>query len=651
MGEGENATYTVVLESEPTHDVRVTVNDPIDNTKVTADPAWLTFSSSNWDAPQTVTVSAAQDEDGANESATVTHTVGGGDYATETAQDVSVTVDDDETTSVTIDPKGITVQPGESNQYSVVLGTEPTVPVTVTVTGHSGTDLLVNPDELTFDENDWDVPKTVRVSARGSASTDIITLSHTPAGGEYDEVTADDVSVAIVKGSGALTHQVGITASPQSLTVPEGQSRTYSVVLGTIPTADVTVTVNLPTGNDLGFNKPDLTFTTDNWNVPQNVRVTAAEDDDGIADTPVTILHTVSGGGYTSSENFDIVVTIDENDTPAVTLSTVSLVMAEGEMDTYTVKLATEPSGDVTVTINDPTDNTDVTAEPPSLTFTTLNWSTAQTVTVTAQADHDTDTDTATITHTVEGGDYDTVTARGVGVTVTDGCEVIWCGVLEMERDPRFERELTAVSLDDDDFDYGDTYYRLDFIQLYGGELPGDDSVRTVGIPERAWFHLQVLGPLYETEHYLDWTLEVNGVELPFGEAKRVWADLAGHWRILFKWYGREFHDLFPQGEDGTGATLYLSVKETLRADQTPKVLSPPLYPTLTPAASEDKDLWASWIRPQMRNDDDHKVYVDSYKIQWKKTTGKLDRSVGRLRRSHDANGTKVPGTATPSAA
>ena len=623
VDEGENATYTVVLKSEPTHDVRVTINDPIDNTKVTADPPSLTFTSSDWDTPQTVTVSAAQDEDGANESATVTHTVGGGDYASETLQDVTVTVDDDETTSVTIDPKGITIQPGESNQYSVVLGTEPTVPVTVTVTGHSGTDLLVNPDDLNFDENDWDVPKTVRVSARGSASTDIITLSHTPAGGEYDSVTADDVSVAIVKGSGALTHQVGITASPQSLTVPEGQSSTYSVVLGTIPTADVTVTVNLPTGNDLGVNKPELTFTTGNWNVLQDVRVTAAEDDDGIADNPVTILHTVSGGGYTSSQNFNIVVTIDENDIPGVTPSTVSLVMAEGEMDTYTLKLDTEPSGDVTVTINDPTDNTDVKAEPASLTFTTLNWSAAQTVTVKTEVDHDTVLDTATVTHSVRGGDYGAVTVKDVRVTVTDGCQSFWCGVLEMEKSDRFPEELSFVSLDDDDWDYNNQYYRLNHnVALYGGGQPATTGVPTVAIPERAWLRLEVLGPLQETEHYLDWTLEVNGVELPFSEAKSVWADLPGHWRILFRWYGREFYDLFPPGDDGTGTTLYLSIKETLRANRAATVLGPPLYLTLGPSAANGKNLWASWVRPQMRNDDDHRIYVDKYKIQWKKSSG-----------------------------
>ena len=585
----------------------------------------MTFDENDWDTPQTVTVSAVQDADGVNETATVTHTVSGADYAPETASDVSVTVVDDETPDVTIAPTGITVLPGGSNEYTVVLDTEPTVQVTVTVTGHPDTVLSVSPEQLTFDANDWNTPKTVEVSADDSVTTtETITLVHGLAGGEYRSVTADNVAVTVVKASGVLDFQIGVTASPQALTVPEDRSRTYSAFLSAAPTGDVTVTINLPTGNDLSINKNSLTFTTDNWNVPQAVQVSAAADDDGIPDAPVTIGHTVSGGGYGSGDNFGITVTIEENDTPAVTLNTVSLVIAEGEEATYTVALDTQPSDDVTVVINDPTDNTDVTAAPASLTFTRSNWSAPQTVTVTTVADHDTETDTATITHTVSGGDYAPVTAKNVDVTVTDGCIVIWCGVLIMEKDPRFTRELRTVSLEDDDFDYKNTYYRLYYPKLYGGGPdPREDYSLTVRIPERAWFKLDVRGPLYETEHYLDWTLYVNGIELPFGQAKRVWDDIPGNWRIRFKWYGREFHELFPPGDLGTGATLYLSIKETPLADQTPTVTGPPLH--LNVETWNRDELWATWTRPQMRNDDDRNLYVDSYRVQWKEGTGNWD--------------------------
>ena len=119
--------------------------------------------------------------------------------------------------------------------------------------------------------NDWDTPKTVKVSAGGTAGADTVTLSHDLAGGEYGPLTADDVAVTIVKTSRAVNVQVGVTGSLQSLTMPEDQSRTYSVFLGAVPTGDVTVTITLPGGNYLSINKNSLTFTVDNWNVPQDV--------------------------------------------------------------------------------------------------------------------------------------------------------------------------------------------------------------------------------------------------------------------------------------------------------------------------------------------------------------------------------------------
>ena len=73
------------------------------------------------------------------------------------------------------------------------------------------------------------------------------------------------------------------------------------------------------------------------------------------------------------------------------------LTVEEGSTATYTAVLNTQSSGDVTVTITDPTDNTDVTTDPASLTFTSTNWETAQTATI--MAGHD--GDSATLTHTV----------------------------------------------------------------------------------------------------------------------------------------------------------------------------------------------------------------------------------------------------------
>ena len=64
------------------------------------------------------------------------------------------------------------------------------------------------------------------------------------------------------------TLQVGVSSSTQTLTVPEGGSNSYALVLSSRPTGDVAVGVTLPAGTDLTLDKTSLTFTVDNWDDP-----------------------------------------------------------------------------------------------------------------------------------------------------------------------------------------------------------------------------------------------------------------------------------------------------------------------------------------------------------------------------------------------
>ena len=92
--EGGSATYTVELTSQPTGPVTVTPSVS-DNPDVTVPPEALVFTMQNWSDAQTVTVTTLADADAQDETATVTHTVAGGDYDAVMAADVEVTVVDD----------------------------------------------------------------------------------------------------------------------------------------------------------------------------------------------------------------------------------------------------------------------------------------------------------------------------------------------------------------------------------------------------------------------------------------------------------------------------------------------------------------------------------------------------------------------------
>ena len=82
--EGERGTWQVVLASEPTATTTIAVSSQDRDVKV--DPASLTFTPSDWNAVQTVTVRVA-DRDGVAEDAPVriSHAASGADYASVTA--------------------------------------------------------------------------------------------------------------------------------------------------------------------------------------------------------------------------------------------------------------------------------------------------------------------------------------------------------------------------------------------------------------------------------------------------------------------------------------------------------------------------------------------------------------------------------------
>ena len=92
-----------------------------------------------------------------------------------------------------------------------------------------------------------------------------------------------------------------------------------------------------------------------------------------------------------------------------VSTATVTVTEVSGALRTasYWVKLSAEPQATVTVGISSD-DNAVARASPASLTFTTTNWATAQTVTVTGVDDAiDNDGRSATITHTTAGFDHE----------------------------------------------------------------------------------------------------------------------------------------------------------------------------------------------------------------------------------------------------
>ena len=135
---------------------------------------------------------------------------------------------------------------------------------------------------------------------------------------------------------------------------------------------------------------------------------------------------------------------------PSLMLSETALQVTEGDSASYTVKLATQPSADVSVSIGG-TSGTDLEANPTRLTFTTSNYNTEQTVTVSAAGDDDATRDSATLTHTASGGGYGTVSAD-LPVTVNDTTRMQLVALVERvpEGESRPIRAMLPMPLDED---------------------------------------------------------------------------------------------------------------------------------------------------------------------------------------------------------
>ena len=225
----------------------------------------------------------------------------------------------------------------------------------------------------------------------------------------------------VVTVTGAITPLPTVTITPTTLTVPEGGSGAYSVVLDAAPEVTVLSYSMGPRLNTASFAPTVLTFTTanGNWNTAQTFTVTLLP---GAADgDTLTLNHRMRRVGEEPDAGVDrgaVMVMVTAAVMPGVTISETTVEIPEGATDTYTVALTTAPSGG-NVTVTPMSDNTDV-AVSGALTFTASNYNTPQMVVVTGVDDMDTDDDTATITHTVAGADYGSVPAADVTVTVTD---------------------------------------------------------------------------------------------------------------------------------------------------------------------------------------------------------------------------------------
>ena len=281
----------------------------------------LSFAENATTSTGSVTITGVDnDVDAADKTVTVSGTVSATSVTAPANR--TLTLEDDDAAGVTVSVTALTVteQDATGDSYTVVLDTEPTHEITVTVGGHSGTDVSLSSSTLTFTPSNWDRAQTVTVKALNDDDTanDAVTLTHTATStdGNYSGIAIAGVSVTVTDND-TTTPAVTLVLSPGSI----GENGGLSTVTATVSPAspvDFTVTISASpvapaTEDDFELSTNTvLSFAENATESTGTVTIRPVGDDDPEPDDDVTVSGAVSNAAIPDPD--DVTLTIRNDD-------------------------------------------------------------------------------------------------------------------------------------------------------------------------------------------------------------------------------------------------------------------------------------------------------------------------------------------------
>ena len=322
---------------------------------------------------------------------------------------------------------------------------------TVTLTGATSTADVVVSYALggtATPGDDYTVPAPGTLTLRAGAATGTISIPTRTDGvldpGETLTVTLDgagtaagSVTVDSTAATTTITDPGMVTVSVAAGSAAEGEAVELTVTLsGAVAsrvalewsTADETAT----TGEDYtAVSDGTVTFVA-SGPLTRTISVPTLDDEVAEGDEEFTVTLNAAPGfvlpAGVSLGTATAIGTIEDDDEPGILLSIATLTVHEGEMGTWQVALASEPTATTTIAVSSP--NSDVTVVDPedetrrtrtrTLTFTPANWDTYQPVTVDVADDEDVEADvTVNLSHTASGADeYASLMTATVEMTI-----------------------------------------------------------------------------------------------------------------------------------------------------------------------------------------------------------------------------------------
>ena len=338
---------------------------PTDTGAVTVSPKTLTFTGGNmgsWQTPRRITVAPVVDADGADEALYIEHSLSGLGSVTNGGS-VRVTVADGNGIGVLVSRRSLTYYSnharGAERSYDLRLATPPGSPVNITVASDNASRVSIAKIDgqtpgsvspvLTFDQDNWNQPRTVTLALGNSFQGSTVTVSHTVATQDagYSAITAPSITVAY-RSAGAATDPI-VFVDPR-LSIAESGSGRYTLALRNDPGSGRTVTVDASVDRepwalpDATVSPARFTFTggvNGTWSTPQTATVTPVGDNDADDET-VTVSHAI-GGLPNVTDGGEVTVSIRDDVAAGLVFDPTFVTVPQSGTTRYSVRLKTRP--------------------------------------------------------------------------------------------------------------------------------------------------------------------------------------------------------------------------------------------------------------------------------------------------------------------
>lgn len=354
--DGETGSFSVSLSVPPTHPVQI--NWASSNTNEGTVTPTISFSSTNWNQPQLITVSGVDDlipmNDGAINYDIYINGISSmdpnfGNIIPASIPPIAMINQDNDLAGVNlylIDDDNQTDEDGDNLKIAFALNTKPLNDADIIVPlslQNNADEMVLLVTEITIENENWDSPSSNLISLTGlddflldgSQNVSLVTGSpRTVSDTVYDQLNAASVAdlvlvnldndfAGIVLG-GSITPlvpaELGTVTSSYSLDAPldeAGGLATVFLKLNTPPTSDVIINILIVDPTEVGTNKSFLTFTPQNWNQPQTVTLYGIDDylyDGDISTQLIFSIDPATADTDYNSTNFISINLINEDD-------------------------------------------------------------------------------------------------------------------------------------------------------------------------------------------------------------------------------------------------------------------------------------------------------------------------------------------------